>query len=252
MTEHLPHLLSISLRTVIMYFAAFGVMRIMGKREIGELSIFDLVISIMIAEIAVFALEDLKRPLYEGLLPMVILLMIQILIAILSLRFRKVRVWFDGRPSIIVRNGKIDRAEMKKQRYNLDDLLMQLRSNNIDSLSDVEFAVLETSGQLSVIPKDSTQNGGSSDSSESSDGGNAVASKQCEESDISSKVRLEPLPLPLIMDGRVEEANLQQIGKTRFWLKNQIQSKGINDFKDVFFCSIDHRGRLYINAMDDV
>lgn len=257
MTEHLPHLLSISLRTVIMYFAAFGVMRIMGKREIGELSIFDLVISIMIAEIAVFALEDLKRPLYEGLLPMVILLMIQILLAVLSLRFRKVRVWVDGRPSIIVRNGKIDRAEMKKQRYNLDDLLMQLRSNNIDSLSDVEFAVLETSGQLSVIPKDSTQSGGGSDSSSSdsinsSDSGNADTSKQNEESSISSKVRLEPLPLPLIMDGQVEEANLQQIGKTRFWLKNQIHSKGIDDFKDVFFCSIDHRGRLYINAMDDV
>ncbi|WP_036644732.1 DUF421 domain-containing protein [Paenibacillus sp. FSL K6-2441] len=223
-------------RTVLMYFLVFGVMRIMGKREIGELSIFDLVISIMIAEIAVFALEDINRPIYDGVIPMLTLLLIQIAIALLSLRFRKIRLWFDGEPSVIIRNGKINREEMKRQRYNLDDLMMQLRSQQIDSVADVEFAVLETSGQLSVIPKDK------------SEGGEQPSQKK--DANLSAKIKYEALPLPLIMDGKVNDENLRKIGKTRFWLKNQIQMKGLTDFKQVFFCSIDHNGKLYINEMD--
>ncbi|MFR9707943.1 DUF421 domain-containing protein [Paenibacillus sp. MB22_1] len=219
-----------------MYFLVFGVMRIMGKREIGELSIFDLVISIMIAEIAVFALEDINRPIYDGVIPMLTLLLIQIAIAMLSLRFRKIRLWFDGEPSVIIRNGKINREEMKRQRYNLDDLMMQLRSQQIDSVADVEFAVLETSGQLSVIPKDK------------SEGGEQPSKKK--DANLSAKIKYEALPLPLIMDGKVNDENLRKIGKTRFWLKNQIQMKGLTDFKQVFFCSIDHNGKLYINEMD--
>ncbi|MED4958029.1 DUF421 domain-containing protein [Paenibacillus sp. FSL R5-0527] len=237
------HMLAHVFRTVLMYIVVFVVMRIMGKREIGELSIFDLVISIMIAEIAVFALEDVKKPLYEGLIPMFTLVIIQIGIAMLSLRFRKLRLWFDGKPSVIIHNGKINREEMRKQRYNLDDLLMQLRSKKVDSVADVEFAVLETSGQLSVFPKDKSGKTGNS--------GNSGGRKNKENASIASKIKYEELPLPLIMDGKVNEENLQKIGKTRFWLKNQIQSKGLNDFKQVFFCSMDHNGKLYINPMDE-
>ncbi|GJM75108.1 hypothetical protein HMSSN036_73240 [Paenibacillus macerans] len=122
--DMLPHVF----RTVLMYITVFVVMRIMGKREVGKLSIFDLVISIMIADIAVFALEDVNKPLYEGIVPMATLVLIQIGMAMLSLRYRKLRVWLDGKPSVIIHNGKINREEMRKQRYNLDDLLMQLRS----------------------------------------------------------------------------------------------------------------------------
>ncbi len=230
-------------RTVLMYVMVFAVMRIMGKREIGQLSIFDLVISIMIAEIAVFALEDRDRPLYEGIVPMLTLLLIQIGIAVLSLRFRKIRLWFDGKPSVIIRNGTINRTEMKKQRYNLDDLLMQLRSQNIDNIADVEFAVLETSGQLSVLPKENSR--GNASGSKKSQGPNK---SEAPLSTLIPKVKYEALPLPLILDGKVDEQNLKQVGKNRFWLKNQIQSRGIHDIKDVFFCSIDHKGRLYVNA----
>ncbi|GIP50479.1 DUF421 domain-containing protein [Paenibacillus sp. DXFW5] len=236
MVEHMANHI---FRTVLMYFMVFGVMRIMGKREIGELSIFDLVISVMIAEIAVFALEDIDRPIYDGIVPMLTLLLIQIAIAMLSLRFRRVRLWFDGKPSVIIRNGQINRKEMRRQRYNLDDLLMQLRSQKVDSVADVEFAVLETSGQLSVVPKDKSEQGK----------GGQQAPKR--EASLSAKIKFEALPLPLIMDGKVNDENLKQIGKTRFWLKNQIQSKGLTDFKQVFFCSIDHKGKLYINAMDE-
>lgn len=236
------HLISLVLRTVLMYFTAFVVMRIMGKREIGELSIFDLVISIMIAEIAVFAIEDMKRPLYDGFVPMITLLLIQIAIAMLSLRSRKLRFWFDGKPSVIVQDGQINRREMKRQRYNLDDLLMQLRANNIDNVADVEFAILETSGQLSVIPKSQDSGGGNSQDDNSPQDSNAS---------VISKIRYEEIPLSLIMDGKVQDINLEQIGKTRFWLKNQIQARGVKDFKEIFFCSIDHQGKLYINLRED-
>ncbi|GJM75109.1 hypothetical protein HMSSN036_73250 [Paenibacillus macerans] len=110
-------------------------------------------------------------------------------------------------------------------------------------MADVEFAVLETSGQLSVFPKDKSGKTGNS--------GNSGGRKNKENASIASKIKYEELPLPLIMDGKVNEENLQKIGKTRFWLKNQIQSKGLSDFKQVFFCSMDHNGKLYINPMDE-
>ncbi|WP_055105128.1 DUF421 domain-containing protein [Paenibacillus ihumii] len=251
------HFISLVLRTVLMYFTAFVVMRIMGKREIGELSIFDLVISIMIAEIAVFAIEDMKRPLYDGFVPMLTLLLIQIAIALLSLRSRRIRFLFDGKPSIIIQDGQINRREMKRQRYNLDDLLMQLRANNIDNVADVEFAVLETTGQLSV--KTRSQGSRGSDSGNNSNQGGDPKRQDYGESSASDgsntsvvpKIRYEEIPVSLIMDGKVQDRNLEQIGKTRFWLKNQIEARGVKDFKEIFFCSIDHQGKLYINLMQD-
>lgn len=147
------HILVTVFRTVLMYFVIYLTLRIMGKREIGKLSIFDLVISIMIAEIGVFVLEDIKRPVFDGIVPMITLVIIQLIIAIVSLKSRKVRLWFEGEPSILVAKGKLNREEMRKQRYNLDDLLLQLRGKNIQNIADVEFAILENSGQLTVIPK---------------------------------------------------------------------------------------------------
>lgn len=213
------------LRTVLVYFVVFLIMRIMGKREIGKLSVFDLVISIMIAEIAVFIIEDTEMPIMHGVLPMTILLLIQISIAFLSLKSQWIRDLFDGKPSFIIENGELNRKEMMKQRYTLDDLLLQLRENKVTNVADVEFAILETSGKLSVVEKNKEQ------ATQSGDG----------------KFYYEGLPLPLIMDGKVQEQNLEKIGKTRFWLKNKIQERGASDLKDVFFCSIDHRGKLYIN-----
>jgi uncharacterized membrane protein YcaP (DUF421 family) len=238
-----------------MYFFIFLCMRIMGKREIGKLSVFDLTISIMIAEIAVFVIEDINRPIYEGLVPMATLVIIQVLVAQLSLKSRKVRLLMDGKPSILISDGKLHRGEMRKQRYNIDDLLQQLRGQNIASPADVEFAILEPSGQLTVFEKDkgnsfSKQTGNSSSVAENN--------KTDEDAGVSSqkvklpknKIRYEGLPIPLIMDGKVQDHNLEMIGKTRFWLRTQIRQKGVSDFRDVFLCSIDHKGRVYVDRLD--
>ncbi|AIQ14053.1 DUF421 domain-containing protein [Paenibacillus durus] len=248
--------------TLLMYFFIFLSMRIMGKREIGKLSLFDLTISILIAEIAVFAIEDIKRPLYDSIVPMVTLVLIQVVLAQFSLKSRKLRLLIDGKPSILIADGKIQRKEMRKLRYNIDDLLLQLRGQNITSPADVEFAILEPTGQLTVIEKNndvssSNRSGNSkydnssirnsnirNSSSDSSSGSEARGIGQDFPKD---KIRYEGLPVPLIMDGKVQDDNLEMIGKTRFWLRNQIRQKGVSDFRDVFLCSIDHKGKLYVD-----
>ncbi|PNQ84379.1 DUF421 domain-containing protein [Paenibacillus polymyxa] len=238
-------------RTLLMYFIVYLVMRLMGKREIGKLSVFDLVISIMIAEIAVFSLEDIKRPLYEGLIPLGVLLILQIGISYFSLKSRRLRLLFDGRPSVLFSNEQLNKDEMAKQRYNLDDLLLQLREQNIESLDEVEYVILETTGKLTVISKD-IYDGAKREKIKQEQSENDLISKEHQENrvhpspQIGGKFRYEGLPIPLIMDGKVLDRNLERMDMNRFWLKNQIQAKGHKDFKDVFLCSVNHRGDVYI------
>jgi uncharacterized membrane protein YcaP (DUF421 family) len=235
----LVELFTIFWRTVLIYFVVFVILRLMGKREIGKLSVFDLVISIMIAEIAVFIIDDPQLPIVNGLLPMITLVLIQIVLAYVTLKNQKARAWFDGKPSYLIENGVLNQEEMRRQRYTLDDLLMQLRERQVTNMADVEFAVLETSGKLSVIEKQTEQDAVEPEKQE--------PSAQKDDGSGGPHFRYEGLPMPLIMDGKVQDENLMKMGKTRFWLKNQIQSKGVYDFKEVFFCSIDHRGRMYLD-----
>lgn len=203
-------------RTVVIYFLIVLIFRLMGKREIGELSILDLVVFIMIAEIGVVAIEDYKTAFLPTLFPMFILLSIQILLAFLSLKSKKVRDFIEGEPTIIINNGKIDEVAMKKQRYNFDDLLVQLREKDIRNVADVEFAILETSGKLSVFEK---------------------------EKDSSS------ITIPLIMDGIVQESNLVTIGKTNLWLRQNLKERGYENIKDISFCSYQD-GDFYIDLQN--
>ncbi|NUU59881.1 YetF domain-containing protein [Paenibacillus agri] len=244
------------LMTVLMYFFIFLCLRIMGKREIGKLSVFDLTISIMIAEIAVFVIDDIKRPVYEGIVPMATLVLIQVLVAQLGLKSRKLRLFMDGKPSILISDGKLHRGEMRKQRYNIDDLLLQLRGQNIDNPADVEFAILEASGQLTIIEKNKNGSSSSQSSSSSEEQGSEAGDSSGGSTNNSKtvklpkdKIRYEGLPIPLIMDGKVQDMNLEMIGKTRFWLRQQIRQKGVSDFRDVFLCSVDHQGKIYVSRL---
>lgn len=239
-------------RTILMYFIVYGSIRIMGKREIGKLSMFDLVVSIMLAEIAAFVIEDTNKPLSHGIVPMLTVLVVQIAMAFLSLKSRKLRLMIDGKPTVLISKGKLHRDSMSKQRYNLDDLLLQLREQNIDSIGDVDYAILETTGKLTVFPKAQSSSSGNSGSSGSgSTGSNSKQKGKKNKIEGFENIKYEGLPLPLIMDGKVQDQNLELIEKTRFWLKNQIQQKGILEFKDVFICSIDHNGKIYVSSKND-
>lgn len=207
-------------RTIFLYVLVLLIFRIMGKREIGELSILDLIVFIMIAEMAVIAIEDHDDPLIHSVIPMVLLSIIQIVLSLISLKSRKFRQMLDGKATIVINRGKIDEHAMRKERYNFDDLLTQLRDKNINNISDVEFAILESSGKLSIIEKD------------------------------KNKKNQPGLQFPLIIDGEIQWENLKIIKKTDIWLRKQLRKKGIEDIKDISLCSFG-QGVFFIDKKDE-
>jgi uncharacterized membrane protein YcaP (DUF421 family) len=211
-------LLIIVARTIFLYFVILVIFRLMGKREIGELSILDLVVFIMIAELAVLAIEEPKDPLIHTVLPMTVLLVIQVGLAYWSLKNQKMRELLDGKPSVIIEHGKINEKEMKKQRYNFNDLLVQLRDKNIKNIADVEFAILEPSGRLSVFEKEEQQ-----------------------------KKKQESLNLPFIVDGIIQDDHLAREDKTHLWLRQELRKLGYKDIKRISYCSY-HNGVFYIDV----
>lgn len=227
----MEHVWGLLLRITLFYFVTLASMRLMGKREIGKLSIFDLVISIMIAEVSATALMDHEITIGGGLLIIGTLVMLQIGMSWLTLKSISLRNLVDGQPTLLIANGKIRDDEMRRTRYSLSDLMTQLREKDVASVSDVEFAILETTGKLSVFPK--------------------ASKRPLTPEDIGLAVPRTGLPLPLIVDGYVMDDNLEKIGKTRFWLKNELQKSGHREFKKVFYCSIDNQGQIYVDTYDD-
>jgi uncharacterized membrane protein YcaP (DUF421 family) len=215
-------LYTIIFRTLFIYFLIVVVFRMMGKREIGKLSVIDFVVSIMIAELAVISIEDPKIPMINSLISIFVLLGIQLILAIVSLKSRKMRELVDGKPSIIIKEGKIDEQEMRKQRYNFDDLLTQLRENNIRSMNEVEFGVLETTGKLSIIKRN----------------------RDPERSPLQ-------MILPLVLDGKVLEDNLEKVEKTAFWLRQELKKAGFKDIKEISFCTLNEDGSLYVDEKNE-
>ena len=141
-------------RTVLFYIIITIIYRFMGKREIGQLGMVDLIVSILIAELAAMSIDNREESIFLSILPIALLVMVQIGMSYVSLKNSKIRNLFDGNPSVIINKGKINFREMVEQRYNIDDLLTQLREKHIRSIEEVDYAVLETSGKLSVFKKD--------------------------------------------------------------------------------------------------
>ncbi|MED4016391.1 DUF421 domain-containing protein [Sutcliffiella cohnii] len=209
-------------RTIFLYVVILAIFRLMGKREIGELSILDLVVFIMIAEMAVVAIENPSDEMGHTLIPMLTLMAIQILLAYISLKSQRFRSFIDGEPTVIINKGKINEKAMRKQRYNFDDLLVQLREQQVKNVADVEFAILEPSGKLSVFEKDKKK----------------------------SKKKEATLNLPLIVDGIIQTDHLELVDKTEVWLRQNLRKRGYQDFKKISFCSYDN-GEFFIDLIDE-
>ncbi|WP_038090906.1 DUF421 domain-containing protein [Tumebacillus flagellatus] len=218
------------LRVVLFYFVILASMRLMGKREIGQLSVFDLVVSVMIAEVAAMTLESEKMPIMRGVVIVALLVVLQISMSWLTLKSVTLRSIVEGKPTLLIANGKIRDDEMRRTRYSLSDLMTQLREKDIATVSDVEFAILETTGKLSVFPK--------------------AEKRPVTPEDLGLTVPRTGLPLPLIVDGTVMDGNLEKIGQTRFWLKNELQKYGHSEFRKIFYCSIDNQGSLFIDPKE--
>ncbi|MBQ6324124.1 MAG: DUF421 domain-containing protein [Bacilli bacterium] len=205
-------------RSVFFYFLITILYRLMGKREIGELSIMDFIVSIFIAEMVAISIENYKSSMLMSVIPVISLTALQIGFSYLSVKSSKIRKIVDGEPSVIINRGKVNFKEMLKQRYNLDDLLMQLRSNEVKSIEEVDYAILETSGKLSIFKKND---------------------------DV-----LRNYPLPLILDGVLDEETLLQIHKSRTWLDNELRKENVL-IENIFYAFYKDN-KLYIIEKDKI
>jgi uncharacterized membrane protein YcaP (DUF421 family) len=219
-------MLIIVTRTLILYALVVIALRFMGKREIGQLQPFDLVGIILISELAAIPSENVGIPLLAGIIPILVILLTSTLLATIELKSERARTLLNGTPSILIERGKILESELKRNCYNLTDLLEELRIKNIPNISDVEFAVLETNGQLSVLPKS--------------------LKRPTTPEDFNMVPSFEGLPAILIMDGKLHQANLLHINKDLQWLKEELKKQNISRIEDVFLASLDTSGTLFL------
>lgn len=208
--------LNIFIRTLFFYFFILMIYRLMGKREVGQLGIIDLIVSILIAELAIITIEDLKLSLFYSIVPILTLTLLQMTLAYFSLKKPKFRVLIDGNPSLIINKGKVNFKEMTKQKYNLDDLLSQLREKGYKSIEEIEYAILESNGTLSVFPYEKQEN---------------------------------YLPLPLILDSKIQEETLRHLHKDSKWALNLLERKNIN-INDVFYAFYKDKNIFIIKNSD--
>lgn len=194
-------LLRVIFRTVFFYFFVAFSYKLMGKRELGELGVFDFIISILISQLIAISIENYKDTIIYVLVPIIILTILQVFLAYIALKSNKARKILDGNESVIINDGKLNFKEMTKLRYNLSDLFVQLRDKGVKTIEDVEYAILETNGKLSVFEKKN-----------------------------SDKV----FPLPLILDGEIEKENLKYINKDEKWINNILTNKKVK-LSNVFY-----------------
>jgi len=204
--------------------------RLMGKRQIGQLQPFELVIAIMIADLAATPMESLDTPLWRGIAPMLSLIVLHQVITLLSLKSQALRAFFSGRPTVVIRNGQIDYKALRKLCFNLNDLLEELRTGGVLTPSEVGTAILETSGKLSVFQ----------------DGAHRPV---CPE-DLQLHTGYEGIPLTLVMDGQLEKHNLGLSGKSEKWLMQQLSDNGFADRHDVLLCYLDTNGVMSLYGYD--
>ena len=212
-------------RTVILYILIMGGLRLLGKRQIGELEPSELVLTMMLSDLATVPMQDFGIPLLAGVIPICTLLALSLLMSQLSLQSLRFREMVCGRPSVLIREGVIQQKTMRENRYTLDELLEELREQGYGDLREVKYAILENSGQLSILPWAKYA---------------PVTAEQ-----LGLEVREESsLPTILINDGQVLPKKLQQLGKDAAWLTHALRAQGFSSPKDVFLCSIDEAGSI--------
>ena len=216
-------------RAIVLYILVLIVMRLMGKREIGQLQPFELAISIMIADLAAVPMAETGVPISNGIMPILGLLIMHLIISIVNMKSTKAREIICGKPSILIFRGKIDEKMLKKERFTINELEEKLRDNNIFNIGDVEYAILETSGQVTVIPKPNK--------------------KSVTPEDLNIEAQYEGIPYDLVVDGKVMYKNLEKIGKNYIWLKKQTEKFGIKP-EEAFIVTIDGESKFFCQALE--
>lgn len=223
-------MLVVFIRTIILYSVVIIAMRIMGKRQIGELQPFELAVAIMISDLASVPMQNTGIPLLHGIIPIFTMLSIQIIISFISLKSTKARNVICGKPSVLISAGKINESVFQNELYTLNDLLEQLRSKDIYNIADVEYAILESNGQLSVVPK--------------------AYKRNVTPDDLKITVKYEAPAIEVIIDGHLINDNLNRVSLDKAMLEVKLNEIGIKSIKDVLFASIDSDGKLFCQAKE--
>ncbi len=218
------------IRAIILYILVLLVMRMMGKREIGQLQPFELAISVMIADLASTPMADVGIPIFDGIIPILALLVMHLIISALNLRSINIRKVICGKPSILVYRGKIDEKVLKKEKFTINELQERLRGNNVFSLADVEYAILETSGQITVIQK--------------------PEKRGTIPEDFGIVPEYEGLAYDLIVDGKIMYENLKQLGKNEIWLQKEVEKEKVKP-NDVLLMTIDGKGQIFCQKKEE-
>lgn len=206
--------ITIILKTILLYFVIIIAYRIMGKKEVGQLSIIDLIVSLLIAELAAITIEDIDVSIFKSIVPIFVLVLIQVILSYISLKNSSFRKSVEGSPTVIIKEGKIKFNEMSKLRYSLDDLITQLREQGIKSIEEVSYAVLENDGKLSVF-----QN-------------------------------TKDYPMPIIMDGVINEEVLKDMKKNSNWVYKILKDKNLK-LEDIFY-AFHTKEKTFIIKKDDL
>ena len=211
-------------RSILIYIFVLIVMRLMGKREIGQLQPFELAIAIMIADLASIPMTDPGIPISNGIISILGLLVMHLIISIINMKSIKAREIICGRPTILVYRGRIDEKALKKERFTINELEERLRGNNVINLGDVEYAILETSGKVTVIQKPEKRN--------------------TIPEDFNIVPEYEGIPYDLVVDGKIMDDNLKALGKNREWLKKQVEKFKMKP-EEALVVTYDGKGQIF-------
>jgi len=218
-------------RTIILYILIIAGVRLMGKRQVGELEPSELVLSLIIADLASVPMQDYGIPLLTGVVPILALLSVTMILSVLTMKSVTFRTLLCGRPSIVVRDGALDQREMAKTRLTVDELLEELRIQGHTDLSRIKYAILETNGQLSVLPY--------------------ANQKPPTARELKVAVGEGGLPRVVVSDGRLLEQNLKALGHDRPWLDKQLAQRGCRDISKVFLLLVDEADAVYFARRDE-
>lgn len=222
-------MVSIFLRTVVIYIILVGSMRLMGKRQLGELEVSELVTTILLSEIATLPIENMELPIMYAVLPIVTILAIEISLSVMLIKFPRLKNVFSSRPSVIIRKGRIIQKELLKNRISIDELITELRQNSFTDISEVQYAIIEQNGKISIIPK--------------------AKYRQPTLSDLKISSEESGLAHILISDGYTNSHNLKLIGKSEDWLNAYMKKEGVVA-KDVFLMLIDDSDKTILIKKD--
>lgn len=247
------------IRTIFLYALVILVMRLMGKRQIGELQPYEFVITIMISDLAALPMQDTRLPLILGIIPIVTLLFIKTVLTQLQLKSQAARKFLEGEPSILICKGKINFKALKDQQINLDELMEELRLAGYFDLNEIEYGILENNGQMSFLTydasSDSSSNQNSPSNSPPANCGTAQINTQGNNSpnktSSNSSNKRPHLPVIYVLDGHVNKNSLTTSGKNKYWIESELKKHGINSIKEVLLYMTDTNGKIIYQLYND-